>query len=115
LPATFFSVEKASTGTPRSRAIGATADTDGPNSGPTMTSAPCASSCWAASAALAPPLPSSAVISRILRLPASNIASSAAFIIEAARARVGAELLVKGRMMPTRTGVAPSARPGRRR
>ena len=45
------SVENAITGTPRSRAMGATAVTDGENSGPTMISAPLASSVRAPAAA----------------------------------------------------------------
>ena len=43
-------MEKASTGTARSRAMGATADTDGPNRGPTITSAPWDKSCCTAAA-----------------------------------------------------------------
>ena len=52
--------------------------------------------------------PSSAVISKMLRLPPSNKASSAAFSMAAARSRVAGVLLEKGRMMPTRTGVLPA-------
>ena len=109
MPATLRSVEKARTGTPRSRAIGATADTEGPNRGPTMISAPWPSNLAAAAPATSGVAPSSAAISKRLPLPESNSASSAAFNIAAARFRVAALVLEKGRITPTLTGVAPGS------